>query len=96
MLDEQKAAAIETLNKWLAEHGVPDASTTPDDWNINPFEDALLFARAERRPSNRLSFVRGEVVFAFSPSTTSFDEGYAQLGHPEGPLATAWALESMN
>lgn len=89
MTDEQKAAAIETLNKWLAEHGVPASNTTPDDWNINPFEDALLFAPAGQRRSNRLYFVRGEVVSAFSPSTTSFDEGYAQLGHPEGPLATA-------
>lgn len=89
MPDEQKAVATETLNKWLAEHGVPDAHTTPDDWNINPFEDALLFAPAGQRRSNRLYFVRGDVVSAFSPSTTSFDEGYAQLGHPEGPLATA-------
>lgn len=89
MLDEQMAAAIETLNTWLAEHGVHDAHTTSDDWNINPFEDALLFAPAGQRRSNRLYFVRGDAVSAFAPSTTTFDEGYAQLGHPEGPLATA-------
>lgn len=88
MPDEQKAVATETLNRWLSEHGVPDAHTTPDDWNINQFEDALLFAPVGQRRSNRLYFVRGDAVSAFSPSTTSFDEGYAQLGHPKGPLAT--------
>lgn len=88
MTDEQNAAAIETLNKWLAKHGAPGANTTPDDWNISPFEDAMLFAPTGHRRSNRLYFVRGDVVSAFSPSKTSFDEGYAQLGHPEAPLAT--------
>jgi len=88
MSDGQTNAAVETLNKWLAEHGMPDARTLPEDWNINPFEDALLFSPVGQRRSNRVYFVRGESVSAFSPSVTTFDEGYAQLGDPEDPPAT--------
>ncbi len=86
-IDQQNALATKELNAWLAEHEVPNAHTTPDDWNISPFEDALLFAPAGHRRSNRLYFVRDGVVCAFSPSTTSFDEAYARLDHPGGPLA---------
>ncbi|WP_404290736.1 hypothetical protein [Glutamicibacter arilaitensis] len=89
MTDQRNDAAIATLNGWLAEHGVPDAHTTPEDWEISPFQDALLIVPANQRRTNRVYLVRGEMVSAFSPSTTTFDEGYARLGNPEGPMATA-------
>lgn len=80
MIDENtRLAAIRHLNAWLTEHGMTGASTSVGDWTITPFEKALLFAPVGQARSNRLYFVLGSSVAAFSPAVTSFDEAYARV-----------------
>ncbi|HEY4225754.1 MAG TPA: hypothetical protein VGM70_08070 [Pseudolysinimonas sp.] len=78
MAEDSQESALGTLNTWLAEHGVLESSAL-DDWDVSPFDDALLFSSAGQRRANRLYLVRRGVVVAFSPSTTTFDQAYAQL-----------------
>lgn len=79
MTEEQRTVAVQALNSWLSSNEAQEATTTAADWNINPFEDAILLTPAGRRRSNRVYLVRGVQVIAFAPSTTSFDEAYAEL-----------------
>ena len=78
-MDENvQTSALGALNTWLADHGVLEPSAI-EDWNISPFEDALLFSSSGQRRSNRLYLVRGSAVVAFSPSMTTLDEAFARL-----------------
>lgn len=78
-MDESiRDAAILRLGEWLGE-----TETSAEDWQITPFEDAVLFAPAGGRRSNRLFLVRGASVVAFSPATMSFDDAYSTLVPPE-------------
>ena len=81
MSTERSAAeTLSVLDAWLESHGLDVTPTSADDWQITKFEDALLFAPSGQRRSNRLYFVRGRAIVAFSPSVTSFDDAYASLG----------------
>ncbi len=73
---EERAHTV--LDDWLLRHStVPPRPTALTDWHVGTFREALLFSRGTR--SNRLYFVRGDKVVAFSPSRERIDDAYARL-----------------
>ena len=72
------ARAIATVSSSMAGENSAEHPLNLEEWQATEFEDAYLVSPAGRR-SNRLYFVRGDDVVAFSPSVTSFDDAYARL-----------------
>ena len=74
----EAARAIVTVSSWIAAGNSAEHPMNLEGWQATEFEDAVLVSAGGQR-SNRLYFVRGDDVVAFSPSVTSLDDAYARL-----------------